>query len=1007
MNKYLLYIKKLIVLLFSFSFTIFLNVTTHASTDYTNFYIDQVNGSDNNNGLSPSSAWKSLSKVNSSQYKFNAGDSVLFHTDQTWEGQLELNNLNGEEGNPIIISSYGEGNKPHLAGKGEKDWTVKLQNCHYTTFTGFEITNKGETPDGWRYAIEIRANNTGEVFGTIVSHNEIHDVNGEQDKSLQQGGAILIKNTGTIRSRLVGTIIEYNHIHDVVRNGIYGNYNFGLDNPFRNKDIRIRKNLIERIPGDAIVAFGLENAIVEYNICRDFTPLLDSPNNAAAGIWAFNSINTIIQHNEVSGHQAKHDGQGYDADFNCENTIIQYNYSFNNVGGFALICSDGSKSTSFNRNPILRYNLSIGDGFRTDGEKYANKAPSIHIAGNVESAKIYNNTIYATLKPESVVKEFVKSNSWFGYADGTEFKNNTFYGVEAMAFELTNSTNNTFDNNAFYGGSNVTEDLNAFYGVRPENDYNALLIEPATIEGTTINNNGGFDFFGNPVTTDQIGAFVASNNTLSIIQPLVASDLVLFSNQGMSNAIISISNLIDEVHINQEMSLISGNNSIDVAPLIPGVYWLDIQNEGVSTRLKFIKIEANETPSELTYFFDPLDNLDLTEAHSNAVIYKDGAVNFNGDEGRLSRISADSSGVILYHLPGKIETFEVEYWSWKWEGTGLARVFGSNDGSNFEEIILEDTPKTEIGDRYYTMLSPNEILIDKQYQYLKIELSGNEETWKDQIGSVKVFYIENEEENNNVEGISLNVISSDLLVGETQQLQAEVFPSNANEKGVVWSSSNNSIVSVDNNGLITAISGGETTVSATSIDGNYTASATVLSISSGVLSKPSNIIISTTTTTATITWDEAENATWYTIGYRLPPFSWVTVDSITNQEVNEYTLEDLNPNSVYSFRIRSYNASHSKSWYSTTFTTDVISQLRTNEKENLPNNTPIIAYPNPVKDILHLKGSIDTGNISIVDLYGKIRKQLSFTKEINVSDLPAGIYFIKIDNKNPIRVIKQ
>lgn len=64
-------------------------------------------------------------------------------------------------------------------------------------------------------------------------------------------------------------------------------------------------------------------------------------------------------------------------------------------------------------------------------------------------------------------------------------------------------------------------------------------------------------------------------------------------------------------------------------------------------------------------------------------------------------------------------------------------------------------------------------------------------------------------------------------VGLTKQLTATVLPLNASDKGVTWSSSDTSVVSVDGEGRITGISEGMAVITATSNDGGYTASCNV------------------------------------------------------------------------------------------------------------------------------------------------------------------------------------
>lgn len=66
-----------------------------------------------------------------------------------------------------------------------------------------------------------------------------------------------------------------------------------------------------------------------------------------------------------------------------------------------------------------------------------------------------------------------------------------------------------------------------------------------------------------------------------------------------------------------------------------------------------------------------------------------------------------------------------------------------------------------------------------------------------------------------------------LKKGESVQLSASVLPDNAVNKNVVWSSSASAVASVDQTGKVTALSGGETTITVSTVDGNKTASVKV------------------------------------------------------------------------------------------------------------------------------------------------------------------------------------
>ncbi|WP_343019520.1 Ig-like domain-containing protein, partial [Blautia obeum] len=55
---------------------------------------------------------------------------------------------------------------------------------------------------------------------------------------------------------------------------------------------------------------------------------------------------------------------------------------------------------------------------------------------------------------------------------------------------------------------------------------------------------------------------------------------------------------------------------------------------------------------------------------------------------------------------------------------------------------------------------------------------------------------------------------------QAAQLSASVLPNNAENKSIVWSTSNASVATVDNNGVVTALANGNTTITATTLDGS-------------------------------------------------------------------------------------------------------------------------------------------------------------------------------------------
>jgi uncharacterized protein YjdB len=84
-----------------------------------------------------------------------------------------------------------------------------------------------------------------------------------------------------------------------------------------------------------------------------------------------------------------------------------------------------------------------------------------------------------------------------------------------------------------------------------------------------------------------------------------------------------------------------------------------------------------------------------------------------------------------------------------------------------------------------------------------------------------------------VSGIKLDKSSLSLEIGEKATLTATIAPSDATNKSITWSSANSSIATV-NNGVVEGVATGETTITAKTNDGGFTATIPVKVVSEEV-----------------------------------------------------------------------------------------------------------------------------------------------------------------------------
>ena len=95
----------------------------------------------------------------------------------------------------------------------------------------------------------------------------------------------------------------------------------------------------------------------------------------------------------------------------------------------------------------------------------------------------------------------------------------------------------------------------------------------------------------------------------------------------------------------------------------------------------------------------------------------------------------------------------------------------------------------------------------------------------------------------NVTGVTLDKTTLSLEVGSTATLNATIAPSNASYKAVSFTSSDDAIATVDDDGLVTAVKAGTADITVESLmDGSKTAKCTV-TVSAPVPDEPEDVVV--------------------------------------------------------------------------------------------------------------------------------------------------------------------
>ncbi len=481
----------------------------HALAAGTGYYVDSVNGNDNNDGQSPQTAWQSLNKVNG--WTFQPGDHLFLLANSVWNGQQLAPQGSGSSGNPIIVDRYGSGNTPQINGQGNFRGTVYLHNQQYWEINNLEVTDHATT-EGLRAGVYVLVDN-GTTLNHIYLQNMLvhdilgfHDYNGVEDKK-DTGGIIFAWSGSNSNSTFNDILVANSVVHDVVHSGIHMHAP-GAGAGVYATNVVFRNNSAYNVSGDGIWTFGTQGALLDHNTVHD-----TSSDGATVPMWDWASNGDIFQYNEVYHTGVNNDGEAFDCDGGGNhNDIFQYNYSHDNPDGF-FVWYNGTGC-------IVRYNISQNDG--TGGGR------SIFMGGTSTSAtQVYNNTIYVSTGSGTHIID----NPYGSVSTNSLFTNNIIDNQNTASF-TSNTANGpgTWDSNLFYGNHPSDEPNDAHKltsdprlvnpggagsGLGSASAYQLLAGSPAIGTGAVIANNGGQDYFGNPVSATSApnrGADNGSNN---------------------------------------------------------------------------------------------------------------------------------------------------------------------------------------------------------------------------------------------------------------------------------------------------------------------------------------------------------------------------------------------------------------------------------------------------------------------------------------------------------------
>jgi uncharacterized protein YjdB len=249
-----------------------------------------------------------------------------------------------------------------------------------------------------------------------------------------------------------------------------------------------------------------------------------------------------------------------------------------------------------------------------------------------------------------------------------------------------------------------------------------------------------------------------------------------------------------------------------------------------------------------------------------------------------------------------------------------------------------------------------------------------------------------------VSGISLRE-TLNVNAGHEHNLYASVTPDNASNRGITWSSSNEEVATVNETGRVSGISAGTATITATTVEGGFTATCevTVTNVAvTGISLLPVMMDVnagheSTHPLSVLIMPANASN----------PEVIWSSSDEAV-ATVGDYEYLGYGLGFVYIRGISSGTATIAVTTVDGSITaTCEVTVSETTGAEAIT-STHLAVYPNPTKGIVYL--STET-YAQVYTLYGHLLYE-GYTNVIDLTPFSKGVYIVRAGNES-IQIIKE
>lgn len=470
------------------------------------YYVDSVNGNDSNIGTDINNPVKTVDGLAGAD--FSPGTAILFKNGGEYECAATLS-CSGTKDNPIVISSYGEGEKAVLKTDAKAE-ILQLIDCSYITISNLHF----KAPNGGGIWIDTLTKTSegiiiDNVLFTDMQNYKVHSRDDNSKGAASARAAVMVKGLPARSRYAVNDLTIKNCEVYNCANGfiIWGSWNESQTpwceseeeiDPVYNEGLLIKNCYFHEMDAEAVIVGMCDGALVTHcraiNCCQGGEELDENGEIEyfTAAMWFWGSENSTIQYCEIAGQKNIGDGMAVDFDSHTNNCTYQYIYSHDNT---RFMCNNPNYSGQHGN--TVRYCLSVNDN--------GGRSTTAVASCGEHDFKFYNNTIINS--GEFQIKNLYDSlfvNNIICPADGA-----------TIAYDLDPSRNNIISNNCYYKVLTPFIDIfsmNTVPGFVGDDysDYMSFEISkksPLIGAGYDIDDDCKTDFFGNEIAGNNIGCY--------------------------------------------------------------------------------------------------------------------------------------------------------------------------------------------------------------------------------------------------------------------------------------------------------------------------------------------------------------------------------------------------------------------------------------------------------------------------------------------------------------------